>query len=265
MTKEYILFLRRMLLDVNFRHRHLELRRLTRMPRYSPATTDILGKPLEIVDNTSFFAMYDEIFENKIYRFAAKSDSPRIIDGGANIGMSAIFFKTLYPKAKVIAFEPDNGVHQVLKKNLASFGFEDIEVHEAALWSENTELSFLSEGADSGRVADTTDLQEVSVKAVRGKDFLLEHVDFLKLDIEGAELEVLEDCFDVLQNVDNLFVEYHSFAGKPQTVGRLFEILIDAGFRIKGSVPNMPKSPFCDRGQYLGMDFLMNVFAYREA
>ena len=166
------------------------------------------------------------------------------------------------PNAKVIAFEPDKEVHQVLKKNLASFGFDDVELHEAALWSTDTELSFKPDGSDSGRVV--TDTTGVSVRAVRAKDLLSEHTDFLKLDIEGAELEVLEDCFDVMQNVDHLFVEYHSFANAPQKIGRLFEILIESGFRLKGSVPSSPKSPFCDRGEYLGMDFLMNIFAYRK-
>jgi FkbM family methyltransferase len=264
MTREYLHFLKRFLTDSTFRRKHLEMRRLTKMPRYSRSSTDIIGKPLEIVDNTSFFAIYEEIFEREIYLFKSDKETPRIIDGGANIGMSTIFFKLLFPKATVIAFEPDQDVCDVLRRNLASFGFNDVEVRQEALWSADTELSFVADGADSGRLDSQPAGSSTTVKAVRARDLLTTPVDFLKLDIEGAELEVLEDCFDALGNVENLFVEYHSFARKPQKMDRLFQILSDAGFRIKASTPAAQNRPFVERGEYLGMDFLINVFAYRS-
>jgi FkbM family methyltransferase len=264
MTREYLLFLKQFLTDSAFRHKHLEMRRLSKMPRYHHTTTDLVGKPLEIVDNTSFFAIYEEIFEKEIYRFASQSQTPRIIDGGANIGLASIYFKLLFPQATVIAFEPDHDVCAVLKRNLKSFGFDDVEVREEALWSEETDLSFVAEGADSGRLDDEPTSSSTVVKAVRARDLLTDQVDFLKLDIEGAEIEVLEDCSDVLGNVENIFVEYHSFARKPQEIDKLFQILSAAGFRTKASTPSAQNRPFVDHGEYLGMDFLINVYAYRS-
>lgn len=264
MTREYFLFLKQFLTDGAFCHKHLEMRRLSKMPRYRRATTDIIGKPIEIVDNTSFFAIYEEIFEKEIYRFTSRSQTPRIIDGGANIGLGSIYFKLLFPRATVIAFEPDRDVCAVLKSNLASFGFDDVQVREEALWSSEGELSFVVDGADSGRLDDESAESSVRVKATRARDLLNTPVDFLKLDIEGAELEVLEDCFDALGNVENLFVEYHSFARKPQKIGRLFQILSEAGFRTKAGTPSAQNRPFVERGEYLGMDFVMNIYAYRS-
>lgn len=264
MTREYLLFLKRFLIDRRFRHNHLEMRRLSKLPRYCRTTTDIIGKRIEIVDNTSFFAIYEEIFHKEIYRFKSHTETPRIIDGGANIGLGSIYFKLLFPRATVIAFEPDPEVCSVLRSNLASFGFDDVQVREEALWSREGKLSFLVDGADSGRLDDQKGDSSVSVKATRAKDLLDQPVDFLKLDIEGAELEVLEDCSDALGNVENLFVEYHSFARKPQKIDRLFQILAEAGFRTKASTPSAQDRPFEERGEYLGMDFVMNIYAFRS-
>ncbi len=265
MTREYLNFLQNFLVNKKYRATHLEFRRLSKLPRYTKTTTNLLEKPIEIVDTSSFFGMYKEIFENEIYKFKSTSETPLIIDGGANIGLSVIYIKSLYPNAKIIAFEPDENVFQVLKKNLHSFEIGDVELHQAALWSENTELTFMAEGADSGRVVKTEEAKTVKVKALRLKDFLTAKIDFLKLDIEGAELEVLEDCVEDLKNVENLFVEYHSFADLLQKIDRLFNILLSSGFRVNAHPCNTGKSPLCERHSYLGMDFQMNIFAYREA
>ena len=65
----------------------------------------------------------------------------------------------------------------------------------------------------------------------RLRNLLERKVQLLKLDIEGAELEVLRDCGARLQNVERLFVEHHSFLGRPQQLGEFFGILEAAGFR----------------------------------
>ena len=59
------------------------------------------------------------------------------------------------------------------------------------------------------------------------------HVDFLKLDIEGAETTVIKDCADYLGNVDNIFVEYHSFLSEKQTLDELLNILKKTNFRVQ--------------------------------
>jgi len=76
----------------------------------------------------------------------------------------------------------------------------------------STEMDFLGKGTP------------VQVNAERLKDRLAnQHVDFLKIDIEGAQNEVLFDIVDELANVDHLFFEYHSIAGKPQRLGGVDE------------------------------------------
>jgi hypothetical protein len=89
-------------------------------------------------------------------------------------------------------------------------------------------------------------------------------VDFLKIDIEGAETETLKDCADRLGNVENLFVEYHSFDGERQTLDTLIGILAGAGFRLHVHSPNASPQPFVHRDLNAGMDLQLNIFAFRS-
>jgi FkbM family methyltransferase len=238
--------------------------RLQRMPRYEAASTTLLGKPLRILDAASFLSMEREIFQQGIYAFSTANESPRIIDGGANIGLSVLFFKDLFPGCRLTAFEPDPRVFAVLEENVRVHGSQGIELLQRALWSAETTLDFECEGADGGRVSRQRDTGGASVQTVRLRDFLGERIDFLKLDIEGAETEVLDDCSDRLENVSNLFVEYHSFTSERQALDRLFGILADAGFRVHVHPSSHSPQPFLYRETQLGMDLQLNVFAFRS-
>lgn len=251
------------LIQPAYRRQHRELSRLRALPRFQAAETALLGHTLRLVDAASFVFMFGEIFEQQIYRFQARNETPYIIDGGANIGLSALFFKKLYPQSRILAFEPDEIIFPVLERNLHTFGHTDVQLMRRALWSEETELNFMSEGADGGRVAQVNDKQNQTVRAVRLRDYLDERVDFLKLDIEGAETDVLIDCADRLGQVEHLFVEYHSFARQPQTLHRLMSILAEAGFRLHIQVPTTSPQPFIRREVYHGMDMQLNIFAFR--
>jgi FkbM family methyltransferase len=240
-----------------------ELKRITSIPRYVTGTTNLYSKEITFVDSASFIFMFKEIVHKQIYQFKTTNERPYIIDAGANIGLSIIYFKQLYPDAEIIAFEADEKIFSILQKNLIQFGFDNITLIQKALWNEETTLSFFSEGADAGRVGTAIDAQDVTeVKTIRLKKYLEKKVDFLKVDIEGAEVIVLEDCKDLLENVTNIFVEYHSFVAKNNNLHTLLTILYDAGFKIYiTAVNNSASNPFMEKHDYLGMDFQLNIYA----
>ena len=237
------------------------------------ATTNVLGPEIEIVDAGSFIPMYHEIFEAQIYRFKAQDSTPYIVDAGANIGLSAIYFKRLYPQAEIIAFEPDRQVFKVLQSNLRRLHLANIQLIEKALWSSETTLEFAAEGADGGRLgSNPAAAQTYTVQTTRLRDYLRRRVDLLKIDIEGAETEVIKDCQALLSNVANLFVEYHSMAGQPQSLPQLLNILSESGFRLHISTPFAIDTPFIisrqplyEQHSHMGMDFQLNIFAFRPS
>lgn len=255
----------RLVRDREYRRRWVALRRLRATPRYTPGTTDLLGPAVAYTDAASLVSMYHDIFVQQIYRFRPDSPTPRIIDGGANIGLSAAYFKRTWPGCTVLAFEPDPVVSDVLGRNVAALGLSGVRLERKALWTTAGPLDFASEGTDSGSLVNRVDRSRSAVvEGVRLADYLDEPVDLLKLDIEGAETEVLADCESRLGNVRHLFVEYHSFAGRPQALDRLLGILGRAGFRVHVQAPLSSPSPFYERATYHGMDLQLNVFAWRD-
>lgn len=227
---------RRLNRDANFRREweyRTEVERLERVPPNTAATTNLLGGSFELADSKSFLNQYRAIFEQQIYRFSSRKEAPMIIDGGANIGLSVLYFKRSIPKCRIVAFEPDPEIFQVLTRNCAAFHLENVQLIPNALGTQDAVVRFDRDGADAGRVvAHTHSLQAVDVHASRLKDYLEQEVDLLKLDLEGAEVDVLLDCADVLSQTQNIVVEYHSFEGQPQKLHVITQLLHDAGFRL---------------------------------
>lgn len=242
-----------------------ELSRIRNIPRYIFGTTNIFKNLTSFIDSASFIFMFDEIFSKQIYKFPTANEMPYIIDCGANIGLSVIYFKTLYPNAEIIAFEPDSEVFKILKLNTESFSFSNVQLIPKACWNLETEIEFQREGADGGRIGKLGEVEVgYKISTIRLCTFLTKQVEFLKIDIEGAETNVLEDCADLLVNVKNLFVEYHSFNDENQTLSVILNILTNAGFRYQiQHVGVFSNHPYLGINTHLGMDLQLNIFAYR--
>jgi FkbM family methyltransferase len=178
--------------------------------------------------------------------------------------MSVIYFKSLYPDARIVAFEADPYIFSFLEKNIQSYNFKDVTLNNKAVWNTNDEvLSFLAEGGAGGRLQEKSDqFKFVDIKTARLKDYLTQKVDFLKIDIEGAEYKVLADCADSLKLVKNLFIEYHSMANDPQNLHLILQIVHDAGFRYHIKEAYATPYPFIERKLNFGMDLQLNIFCY---
>lgn len=206
------------------------MRRLKRtlrdVPRYEIGTVEIFGHRTTYVDADTFLVMFQDAFVDKASDFLASKVDPLILDCGANIGLTVFRFKQLYPKSRIIAFEPDPVICACLRENVRRWKFSDVEVVQAAIWTHNQGVTFVQEGSTAGRVAGKGD---VCVPTARLFDYLSESVDFIKLDIEGAECDVIPDCRERLCNVGSMVIEWHFRAGEPQTLGRALDVLAHGG------------------------------------
>lgn len=242
----------------------MEFLRLKKISRHINTSTIFLNKDFKVVDCCTFLEGIREIFIEEIYAFTTENNYPVIIDCGANIGLSCIYFKRFHPQSKIIAFEPDPQIYEVLKFNLNSFGMSDIQVSNTAIWSEESTLSFFKEGAFSGRIAKIGDKNLIEVKTTRLRDLLEEKIDFLKIDIEGAEYPVIKDCQDLLKNVERIFIEYHSHYQEEQNLHNILAILAQSGFRYHIKEAYTAQKPFIDIPLMLNFDLQLNIFAIRE-
>ncbi len=203
-------------------------------PRYVAGRISVLGLDLEYVDARTLELQWREIFVRRSLAISLESASPRILDCGANVGLASLWLKQQYPAARITAFEPDAVIADTLRRNLARNGAADVEVMQAAVWREDGSATFRREGADSGAldpVAADTSGDRVPVPTVRLRRWLTsEPIDLLKIDIEGAELDVLVDSADCLDRVHNLCVEVHDFQAQRRLLPHCLLVLERAGF-----------------------------------
>lgn len=242
-----------------------ERRRLEQLPRFSHVKTPLLGRSIQITDPYWYVFMYREIMVEGAYVFRCEKKAPLIIDCGSNIGLSVIYLKYFYPDARIIAFEPDPNLFLVLQSNIATFEMSDVQLYNRAVWTTTATLGFRSDGAVGGRLC-MSDLASANtqVQTERLRDYLDQEIDFLKLDIEGAEIEVLQDCCGKLENVERLFVEYHGKVHVPQQLDTLLLILRHSGFRYHIKEANPVQHPFFPEERNRTYDLQLNVYAYRD-
>jgi len=183
--------------------------------------------------------LYKDLFLRQIYHFTVRRPKPLVLDCGSNIGMSILYFKHLCPTARIIGFEPDQSIQPYLFENLSRNNLSDVTIVRGALAATAGFGSFYSGDKYGSCLADHAiadaampDLKTEVVPCVRLRDYLTEPVDFLKMNIEGAEYEVLADCVDRLQVVNEMVIEYHHLPGLPRTLHKLLALLHEQGFEV---------------------------------
>jgi FkbM family methyltransferase len=139
-----------------------------------------------------------------------------IIDAGANIGTSAIFFARKFPHARVIAVEPEKGNFDILLKNTSSY--DNIVAVNAAIWGEtgrrNIHNRFTGHWgytvSDTNNSTESTgqDIDCITIPSLMEK-FDIKTIDILKMDIEGGEKSVLENSSDWIDSVEIITAELH--------------------------------------------------------
>lgn len=189
----------------------------------------IEGLKIYCHDLLAFYMAVKDIFVRKVYNFDTDAMEPRIIDGGGHIGLFSLFVKRKYPQARITIFEPDPESLSLLKKNLAANGIKDAQVVEAGLMDHEGYIAFASDGSDGSSFYSPTAQSKVPV--VRLGKYLDEDIDFLKLNIEGAEYAVIREIEPLLGNVRQSVIEYHGFPETGQNLHHILAILDRSGFR----------------------------------
>lgn len=242
-------------------------KKLQAMARFQGFQVEFLGNPMEGCDAASFLSQNAEIFGREIYKFSAPDKSPFILDIGSNIGMSMIYFKYLFEGARIIGFEPDPKIFDLLIKNLKSFDITDSEIHNLACSDKEGNLSFKSNNADGGKITkEYCETGLLTVKSVKASDFINEDVDFIKIDAEGSEYEILQDLEHKLPKVKQIFVEYHSFSVADSNLGPILSILEKNNFFYSIEQNNRKiNSPFYETFENLKKEKnFLNIFCFNK-
>jgi len=241
-----------------------KVRKLKYSTNSRPAQFNLNGQIIHYLSGTELLYSLREIFIDEIYKIKFDKPDPYILDCGANIGLSVFYLKKLYPDARIIAFEPDKSSFSLLKLN--SSNLKDVTVLNKAVWKETTKISFASSGTLSSKIVRETSITDTNiVEAIRLKDYLDRPIDLLKLDIEGAEYEVLRDAKESLGIIKNLFIEYHGKFEQNGELNEIFNLLYEAGFvyYIKEASDNY-HTPFYREQKERQYDIQLNIFCFKK-
>ncbi len=165
--------------------------------------------------DTSDPYVLNDIFQRREYQLPELSFAPRfIIDCGANSGYASIWFANVYPRARIIAIEPEKSNFEILEYNIRSY--PQIQSIQSGIWNKNTNLEIRDVGRGKWGMM-VTELDEptaTSFKAVTIQSILeqsgFDEIDILKIDIEGAEKEVFASGYENwLGKVKVLIIELH--------------------------------------------------------
>ncbi len=212
--------------------RNLELR----MKRPVPAVVSLREVGSDILT-------FNEVIREQVYKsiLAKLARCETIIDLGANIGLATLYFAGHYPRARVLAVEPNPPTYKILAANLKSL----VEVGrcrtlKAAVWGSEKRLvaddrskadgahysAFAAREAGGGRDGET--MQGLPITRIIA-DSGFERIDLLKVDIEGAEVELFKDDLDWLKQVAAVAIEFHDDS-RART--RFDEVMRAYGFHI---------------------------------
>jgi FkbM family methyltransferase len=189
---------------------------------------------------SGFIYLFEEIFIRQDYVFVSRRPDPLIIDCGSNMGMSILYFKSRYPKARIIGFEPDPATFEMLQKNVAANALSDVALHNCALanragtadlYRDSQALGSLIMSLRKERSPKNDETKKI--QTVLLSDYIKSEVDFLKLDIEGMEMDVIEELVEKrkLTLVREMTIEYHHhLPAGDDSLSRVLALLESSGF-----------------------------------
>ena len=178
--------------------------------------------PLLVRLGTSDIHVFNDIYRRQEYGWSFSSTPQVVVDAGAYTGLSTSFFATRYPDATIIAIEPDQENFGLLVRNTKRY----TNVHPicAALWSESGDVSIVDPGdgawglrlleSDHPRaVGEGRNLPSDSVRAITisdiMRDYNLDRIDLLKVDVEGSEKEIFANSEPWIASVEAICMELH--------------------------------------------------------
>ena len=189
-----------------------------------------------VVADASELEVLREIFLEREYELALPSEPEVILDLGSNVGASIAFFRARYPRARIVGIEPDPRAFDRLRTNVAQM--HGVTVVNIAAAGTDDRRPFYP-GAESwlsslrGQEAEGNKPIEVEARTLESllTELNLDHIDLLKIDVEGAEEEILPG-FAGLGSVGAVVGEIHpDVVGDPEGLVRLldehFELVVE--------------------------------------
>lgn len=208
-------------------------------------TARVKNFAVSYLQEEEFNDLKKEIFHRQIYWFETDKREPIIIDAGAHLGLASLYFKWLYPEARILAFEPNPILADLYRNNLSNNHLENWQLEQVALGGREGQQPFyfddtswqwysvgsLKKGAWNG---EQKQQQMIITTVKRLSDYCrdLSEIDLLKMDIEGSEFVVLLSLKNYLSRIQNIIFEWHDSANQSKLT-ECSSFLQKAGYQVE--------------------------------
>ncbi len=211
---------------------------------------------------------YKEIFVRHSYRPPIPlGKGARIVDGGANIGLSSLYFLANFPEARIEAYEASPAAFDLLQRTIKSSRNdpERYVLENKALHTADDTVSFYvlphTASALNASISGRDSLDElgekIEVDAVDFRKLLEKPIDFLKLDVEGHEYELLNLPEVSPSTIRSMAVEFHDLELNKEKFLNLMDGFRDQGYQIE----TLAGSEFSNPGNELPSDeIILKIF-----
>jgi FkbM family methyltransferase len=195
--------------------------------------------------NSADILLIWEIWKFRVYEDSRFPINPQdiVVDLGAHIGIFAVWAAQRAHLGTVFAYEASRANYELLVENKRLNQAENLRVKNLAVFDKPGQHDFYQPGGNGalGSLMQDQRAPKETVTAITleslFKEHRLDHVDYLKLDVEGAEYPILLNCpAETLRRVRHLVLEYHEFDGAPWGPQDLERRLRSHGFQVSGNL-----------------------------
>lgn len=195
--------------------------------------------------DTSDRLIVDEVCRLKVYGSNIEKDAT-VVDVGANIGAYSLFAAKKATEGKVFSFEPENNNYRQLRKNIELNKIFNISTFRLGICDRECDtklfLSDNNEGAHTLYKYDSCKIQKI--KCIKLTDIFqqckIKRADILKIDIEGAEYDILMSTSKkVFNKIDRIVLEFHDFLGLKYNSRHLIKFLENMEYDVDVKTPKI--------------------------
>lgn len=169
------------------------------------------GSFTAVVADVSELKILHEVFVAGEYEQVRSLSPDLVVDLGSNVGISVLYFRALFPRARIVAVEPEPSAYERLTQNIAHL--DGVTTVQAAMGDRDGEVTLYS-GAESWAASTTPSTRTPNAASVPARtldslveELTLERIGLLKMDIEGAETAVLRD--EAARRAEAIVLEFH--------------------------------------------------------
>jgi len=192
--------------------------------------------PISLRRGTSDINAFYQVLFNLEYDIKFEKKPEVIIDLGANIGLASIFFLNKFPDCKVIAVEPEPSNFEILKRNTGKY--PNFFAYNKAIWNKpaklqirDSELGNWAFQVKEAKGEESNIIEAISLGQII-KESNLSQIDVLKIDIEGAEVELFSgNCDEWLSITKYIIIETHDWL-RNGCAKTLFQALFKYDFKL---------------------------------